>query len=80
MALKLEETERLRMENLFLKTVNQRLQLKNLELEKLHVVSSLQEIEAELEKLRQELSRKYGVAINRESLLPDGTIRMPVAP
>ena len=83
----LEEADRLRVENIYLKLVNLELQAKGLDqqkgmldMQKNHIVEQMKGLQAEMEKERVALSAKYGVDISRTSVKPDGTIKADAKP
>lgn len=70
----LDEAERLRIENIYLKLQNCQLQVQNLDNAKSMVVQNMKELQGEMEKVRAELSLKYGTDISRTTVKADGTI------
>ena len=76
---KIDEADRLAIENIFLRMQNSQLQLQNLEHKKNEVVMGMKELQTMMEAKREELSKKYGVVIGPKSLAPDGTIITPKA-
>lgn len=78
-AQKLTEEERLRMENFFLRMQNIQLQVRELDAQKSNCFASLQDITAELETFRKQLTDKYGVEITRTTVKADGTLVQPTA-
>ena len=75
----LEEAERLKIENLYLKLQNCQLQVQNLDNSKALMILQMKELQAEMEKTRAELSAKYGTDISRTTVKADGTIVSPPA-
>lgn len=71
---KLEDNDRLKIENLFLKVENYRLQGERLQQDIVTCVQMRQKAQAEMHALQQELSAKYGCDFMKAKILPDGTI------
>lgn len=74
---KLEDAERLQVENLYLKMVNCQLRVQALDRQKEDTVNEMRSIQQQLDEYRKGLSAKYGVDISRGSVTPDGYIKGP---
>lgn len=74
---KLTDTERLEIENIFLKIQNAQLQVQNIDNAKVALVEQMRELQKEMDEKRKALSAKYGVDITRATVKPDGTIIAP---
>lgn len=77
---KLDEADRLRIENIYLKLMHLQSQVQILDLQKASVAGQMKELQAQMEKERQALSVKYGLDINPTTVKPDGTIKGAMKP
>lgn len=75
---RLEEAERLKIENMFLRMQNMQLQLQNLDTAKQQLITDMRGVQTDMENYRAELSKKYGVDIGRTTVDTQGNIRIPV--
>lgn len=74
---KLEEVDRLAIENIFLKMQVAQGQVEKCDQTKAQVVATMQQLQAEMQTKKTELAAKYGVDIGRTNILADGTIVRP---
>ena len=72
---RLEEAERLKIENSYLKLQNMQLQMQNLDQAKQRLIDGMRAEQAEMESFRASLSKKYGIDINRDSIDASGNFR-----
>lgn len=71
----LDEAERLKIENSFLKLQNMQLQVQNLDRAKADIIEGMRAEQQQMEKYRAELSAKYGTDISRTTVTAEGHIR-----
>ena len=71
---RLEDVDRLKIENLYLKVENYRLQGERLQQDIVTCVQMRQKAQQEMQALQQELSKKYDCDFMKAKILPDGTI------
>jgi len=74
---KLEEAERLAIENSYLKMQNMQLQMQNIDQAKQQLITDMRAEQAKMEAFRAKLSEKYNVDISRTTVDAEGNIRVP---
>lgn len=79
---KLEEADRLGVENIYLRLTNLKLQIDLLDSQKKEAGMQMLRLQDEMRKKQVELSAKYGMSIEPTTVNPDGTLkpRVPAAP
>jgi hypothetical protein len=71
---KLEDIDRLRIENLYLQVQNLGLQAQQMQADLLKATQMRQEAQGKMALLQRELSEKYDIDLSKVKILPDGTI------
>lgn len=76
---KLDEADRLAVENIYLKLQNLKLQIDLLDSQKKDAGMQMLKLQDDMRKKQAELSVKYGMSIEQTTVMPDGTLK-PRAP
>lgn len=71
---KLEDIDRLRIENLYLQVQNLGLQTERMQADLIKATQMRQEAQSKMAHLQKELSEKYDIDLSKVKILPDGTI------